>query len=129
MGRLYYANDVEPIELPDRLLAHVKVVVGTKLRRGESFTLSWKHGKDQQPGRTTLWLQPAIPMRFVFASAEPEKLDQPTLKNMAEMANSSAGLSVDIDAEIPEPTVTPAPTRMRPAARRAPVRARSTVAA
>ena len=68
-------------------------------------------------------------MRFVFASAEPEKLDQPTLKNMAEMANSSAGLSVDIDAEIPEPTVTPAPTRMRPAARCAPVRARSTVAA
>ena len=70
MGHLYYSNAVDPIELPDRLLAHIKVIVGTKLRRGESFTLSWKHGQGQQPGRTTLWLQPAIPLRFVFDSAD-----------------------------------------------------------
>ncbi|MDZ8170828.1 DUF7882 family protein [Microbacterium xanthum] len=129
MGRLYYANAVEPIELPDRLLAHVKVIVGTKLRRGESFTLSWKHAADQEEGRTTLWLQPSIPLRFVFESAEPEKLNQPILKHMAEMANSSAGLTVDLDEEIPEMEAPQAPTRMRPITSRTPVRARTTVAA
>lgn len=129
MGHLYYSNAVDPIELPDRLLAHIKVIVGTKLRRGESFTLSWKHGKGQQPGRTTLWLQPAIPLRFVFDSAEPEKLNQPALKHMAEMANSSAGLTVDVDEEIPFVTEPSVPAQMRPAARRTPVRARTTVAA
>ena len=104
MGHLYYSNAVDPIELPDRLLAHIKVIVGTKL-------------------------QPAIPLRFVFDSAEPEKLNQPVLKHMAEMANSSAGLTVDVDDEIPSVTETPAPAQMRPAARRTPVRARTTVAA
>ena len=48
---------------------------------------------------------------------------------MAEMANSSAGLTVDVDDEIPSVTETPAPAQMRPAARRTPVRARTTVAA
>ena len=41
MAQLYYGNSADPIEMPDRLLAHVKVVLATKLRRSESFTLSW----------------------------------------------------------------------------------------
>ena len=50
MGYLFYGNTAEPIEIPDRLLAHLKVVVATKLRRSESFTLSWRHTEDI-PGR------------------------------------------------------------------------------
>jgi hypothetical protein len=101
MGKLFYGNDVNAHVVPDRLLAHLKVVVATKLRRSESFTLSWTHPADQPAGRTTLWLQPSIPMRFVFDSAENELLHQPTLKRMADLANSSAGLTVDLMEEIP----------------------------
>ncbi|TLF33279.1 hypothetical protein, partial [Microbacterium sp. 5K110] len=91
MGSLYYGTSADPIRIPDRLLSHLKVVTATKLRRSESFTLSWTH-VDGSPGRSTLWLQPAIPLRFVFDSAEPEQLNAQILKDMADMANSSAGL-------------------------------------
>lgn len=109
MAKLFYGTTTEPIQIDDRLLAHVKVVVATKLRRGESFTLSWVHGPDQPVGRSTIWLQPSIPLRFVFDSEQPEALDQNLLKRMANDANSSRGLSLDIAVE--EPAAGVAPTR------------------
>lgn len=122
MGHLFYGTSTDAIRIPDRLLSHLKVVATTKLRRGESFTLSWAH-VDGTPGRSTLWLQPAIPLRFVFDSAEPEALSSATLKKMADMANSSAGLTVDFAAEIPvtDAASGAAPTR----ATTSPVRRRS----
>lgn len=97
MGRLYYGNTNDPIDIPDRLLAHVKVVAATKLRRSESFTLSWQHPRGSAPGRTTLWMQPSIPLRFVFDVAESETLDPEILKRLAAAANTSAGLTIDFD--------------------------------
>ncbi|MXS76094.1 hypothetical protein CSIV_00820 [Microbacterium sp. CSI-V] len=118
MAKLFYGTTPEPITIDDRMLAHVKVVVATKLRRGESFTLSWTHGEDEPAGRSTIWLQPAIPLRFVFESEQPESLDQNLLKRMANDANSSRGLSLDIDT---------AAAAERPASAR-PGQARSTAA-
>ncbi|MEX8032891.1 hypothetical protein AB6V29_07660 [Microbacterium sp. 20-116] len=109
MAKLYYGTTTEPISIDDRMLAHVKVVVATKLRRGESFTLSWVHGQDEPTGRSTIWLQPSIPLRFVFDSEQPEALDQNLLKRMANDANSSRGLSLDIALD--EPAATSAPVR------------------
>ena len=95
MGYLFYGNAPEPIEIPDRLLAHLKVVVATKLRRSESFTLSWRHPDDIPGGRSTIWLQPAIPLRFVFHS-DSEQLDPDLLTRLAAASNSSQGLVVDL---------------------------------
>ncbi|WP_150952074.1 hypothetical protein [Microbacterium testaceum] len=119
MGHLFYGTSTESIVIPDRLLSHIKVVTTTKLRRSESFTLSWTH-VDGTPGRSTLWLQPAIPLRFVFDSAEPETLNATVLKNMADLANSSAGLVVDLNAEIPanDAAQRPQPVRASAPARR-----------
>lgn len=97
MGQLYYGGSASPIEIPDRLLAHLKVVMATKLRRGESFTVSWQHPSDAPAGRTTLWLHPAIALRFCFASAEAERLDSALLQSFANQAGSAAGLVVDFD--------------------------------
>jgi hypothetical protein len=108
MAKLYYGTTTEPIRIDDRMLAHVKVVVATKLRRGESFTLSWVHGEDEPTGRSTIWLQPSIPLRFVFDSEQPEALDQNLLKRMANDANSSRGLSLDIALDEPAAKATPA---------------------
>lgn len=99
MGKLYYGADTQAIIIPDGLLSHIKVVAATKLRRNESFTFSWVHAPGEPVGRSTLWLQPAIPMRFVFDSAEPEQLDPATLRNLAEQAASSAGMRVDLTKE------------------------------
>src|SRR5215204_3195503 len=88
MGHLFYGNTLEPIEIPDRLLAHIKVVVATKLRRSESFTLSWRHPEDIPGGMSTIWMQPAIPLRFVFQT-ESEELDRELLTRLAQASNSS----------------------------------------
>jgi hypothetical protein len=96
MGNLFYGNTAEAIGMPDRLLAHVKVVAATKLRRGESFTLSWRHPAGADAGRTTIWMQPAIPLRFVFDASESEALEPTVLKRLAEGANSSQGLVLDL---------------------------------
>src|SRR3546814_1359043 len=58
VGTIFYGDSATPIEIEDRALAHLKVVIATKLRRGESFTLSWTHPEGQEPGRSTVWLHP-----------------------------------------------------------------------
>ena len=100
MGSLYYGSDPHPIQMPDHLLAHVKVVVATKLRRGESFTMSWRHLDDVPGGRSTIWLQPAIPLRFVFDSADVEVIDSGALRDLSHAANSSGGLVIALDVPL-----------------------------
>lgn len=92
MGTIFYGDSATPIEIEDRALAHLKVVIATKLRRGESFTLSWTHPEDQEPGRSTVWLHPSIPMRFVFDDPEPAMLSRAWIEALANSANSSGGL-------------------------------------
>ena len=90
MAYLFYGTETRPVEMPDRVLAHVKVVVATKLRRGESFMLTWTHATDLGP--TSIWLQPSIPLRFVFDSADLVSLDLDYLQALARAANSGRGL-------------------------------------
>ncbi|MFH8249582.1 hypothetical protein ACH3VR_04350 [Microbacterium sp. B2969] len=87
MGTLYYGSNPAPIQMCDRLLAHLKVVVSTKLRRGEAFTVTWVHSDLQPSGRTTIWVQSAIPLRFVFDSDEPAQIDVRTLETLVDAAN------------------------------------------
>ncbi|MDU0367894.1 hypothetical protein AB0O16_07450 [Microbacterium sp. NPDC089180] len=94
MATLFYGSDTAPISLPDRLMGYIKVITSTKLRRGESFTLTWT-GTDEESGRSTIWLQPAIPLRFVFESPEPEQLVGDYLRSLADQANAASGLVVD----------------------------------
>ena len=101
MAKLYYGTTTEPISIEDRLLAHVKVVVATKLRRGESFTLSWTHGPGQEVGRSTVWLHPSIPLRFVFDEPEPALLSRAWIEALANSANSSGGLLLVDEPEHP----------------------------
>ncbi len=94
MATLFYGSDHAPISLPDRLMGYIKVIASTKLRRGESFTLTWT-GTDDEAGRSTIWLQPAIPLRFVFESVEPEQLVGEYLRTLADQANAASGLVID----------------------------------
>ena len=90
MGSLYHGWNSAPLKMPDRVLAHLKVLIATKLRRGESFTITWEHAEQQVPGRTSIWLQPSIPLRFVFDSREPEELDSRWMQELARAANNGA---------------------------------------
>lgn len=92
MGTIYYGDGGTPIHIEDRTLAHLKVVIATKLRRGESFTLSWRHPEGEAEGRSTIWLHPSIPLRFVFDDPEPTTLSREWVEELASSANSSGGI-------------------------------------
>lgn len=94
MGTIYYGDSATPIHIEDRALAHLKVVIATKLRRGESFTVSWRHPDDQPRGRSTIWLSPPIPLRFVFDAPEPPMLSREWLEELSNSANSSGGINL-----------------------------------
>lgn len=94
MGTIYYGGSATPINIDDRALAHLKVVIATKLRRSESFTVSWQHPDDQPRGRSTIWLHPSIPLRFVFDDPEPTALSREWIEELANSANSSGGITL-----------------------------------
>ncbi|WP_345750804.1 DUF7882 family protein [Microbacterium rhizophilus] len=84
MGRLTYDGFDTPVLVDDVELAHLKMVITAKLRRHESFALSWKHRDGT--GRSTVWLNPAIKMRFDFDAPEPPELDPQRIAKLAEEA-------------------------------------------
>jgi hypothetical protein len=92
VGTIYYGGGAMPIHIEDRALAHLKVVIATKLRRDESFTVSWTHPDDQPRGRSTIWLHPSIPLRFVFDDPEPTQLSREWIEERANSASSTGGI-------------------------------------
>lgn len=98
MGVLLYGRPAEEIEIEDRALAHIKIVTLSKLRRGESFAFSFEHDTNGEDGRSTIWLHPAIPLRFKFLESRQPEIDRAWLEVLIAAANSIDGLRL-----IPEP--------------------------
>lgn len=102
MGQLHYGYGCDPLEIPDRVLAHLRVVATTKLRRQESFPLTFISPEEQAgSGRTTLWMHAAIPLRFEFECAEPAVIERDFLQQLGEEANSANGIVIDGRIEAP----------------------------
>lgn len=102
MGTIQYGNGDE-IHIEDRALAHLKIVIATKLRRNESFTLSWRHPEGDPLGRSTIWLHPSIPLRFTFEDPEAPQLNAAWIQELMQSASSTGGISlVDEVLESPE---------------------------
>jgi hypothetical protein len=93
MGTLQY-DQHGAIRIDDRVLAHLKVAVATKLRRNESFTLSWVHRDNEPAGRSTIWIHPSIPLRFTFDSLETPELNVKWIEQIMISANSTGGIQV-----------------------------------
>lgn len=102
MGLIQYGSG-DAIHIDDRALAHLKVVIATKLRRNESFTLSWKHADGDAVGRSTIWLHPSIPLRFTFEEPEAPQLNVKWIEELMHSANSTGGIMlVDEVLDTPE---------------------------
>ena len=100
MGYLLYGNSAE-YEFDDRVLAHLKACIGAKLRRKESFFLSWANPTERGSGRLSLWVSPNIPLIFRFAGNRPAELNRMWVDVMLESSHSVRGLIVmsEKDAE------------------------------
>ena len=80
--------------MDDRTLAHLKVAVVTKLRRGENFTLSWRHAEGDVRGRTTIWMHQSIPLRFEFDEPEAPELHREWIEQILRSANTTGGIQL-----------------------------------
>jgi hypothetical protein len=92
MGRLKFANGVR-LDLDDRSLAHVNAVMQIKLRRGESFHLSWKDDPTIGDGRTTVWVHPETSSACTLGSRV-AKLDPRWIEALMVTANSVGGMRI-----------------------------------
>jgi len=92
MGTLYYGGSSTAIRIQDLALAHLKAVISAKLRRGESLTVSWRHPSGQADGRSTVWINPSMPIRFVFDEPETPALSRHQLEELSNASHSAGGV-------------------------------------
>lgn len=97
MGKLTYDSTLVA-DFDDRVLAHVQVVIGAKLRRGESFYFTWKDDPQVGDGRSTIWLNPGIPLGYKYFGSRAPTLNREWIEALMVTANSSGGLRI-----VPEP--------------------------
>jgi hypothetical protein len=84
---LIYGPTGSEIEMDDRLLAHLRIVMVSKMRNHEAFTVSWNMDVSQGGGRETLWVHPAIPLRFRFFGSRPPAINRAWIDLMLTAAN------------------------------------------
>ena len=105
VGTLYYGDSRLPVPVEDRALAHLKVVIINKLRRGESFTFSWVKTRAEGHGRATIWLSPEISLHFEFDGSKSPVLNRRWPEELSLVASSGTGLVIlEEPAEYSDPT-------------------------
>lgn len=95
MGRLKYDHTAGPIFIEDVTLAHLKIVIATKLRRQESFMMTWRPVDDGPDRRMTIWVHPAIPIQFGFDEAAFPQIDPHRIAEIMAALNASGELLLD----------------------------------
>jgi hypothetical protein len=86
------------VEFDDRLLAHLQLVIGAKVRRSESFHFTWKDDPSTGDGRTIVWIHPATPIVYKFYGSRQPVINRAWLETLTLTANSATGLQI-----VPEP--------------------------
>jgi hypothetical protein len=100
VGKLIYGSSSRELELDDRMLAHVKSIAVMKLRRNESFTISWPRSLETGGGRVTIWVHPSISLQFEFDQEQRPELNRSWLESMMQDANKTGDLA--IGREVPD---------------------------
>jgi hypothetical protein len=113
MGSLKYGDAY--IELEDRLLAHVQIVIVQKLMRKESFAMSWMESDEGGTGRCSVWLDPRIPLYFRFDGSRVPAIDDEWVRRLRRSADGPTGLIITDPTGKVEPV---ARWRRKPAERR-----------
>jgi hypothetical protein len=95
VGKLIYGTI--DIDIDDRLLAHLQIVIVNKLRRSEPLLMSWLDSPSIGDGRSAVWLNPSITLYFKFAGSRSPQIDREWLRALSESAESSTGLILRSD--------------------------------
>lgn len=87
MGRLVYGPQQRTLEIEDRVLAHLKIVILSKLRRRESFAFSWENPASEGSGRGSIWLSTEIPLEFQFTDEHGPLLNRAWIQQLSALAD------------------------------------------
>ena len=90
MGVLSYGGTDYLFE--DRLLAHLQVVITTKLRRREAFALNWV--PEGTGGREAIWVDNGVPIRFRYDEAGVSSLNREWLDVLMDGTHRPTGLLI-----------------------------------
>lgn len=97
MGKFIYEGG-QKVEIEDRALTHLQLVVTAKLRRGEPFNFTWAEDPSAGGGRTTVWIHPGSSMVFKYFGSRQPAVNRAWVDALAYTANSPTGLYL-----VPEP--------------------------
>lgn len=95
MGTLFYGASRTPIRIDDRILAHLKLVATSKLRRNEPFLMSWHDSSDVGGGRSSIWVHPTCDLHYKFDGGTPAAIDQELIEAMSVAANAARGIEIE----------------------------------
>jgi hypothetical protein len=98
MGFLIHGRKGVRVAIEDRALAHLQIVMLSKLRKGEAFAFSWTATGDEGTERGTMWLHPSSTLRFWFAGSRIPAINPLWVEQLEELTDSDAGLHY-----LPEP--------------------------
>lgn len=96
MGQFIYGRTSTSVEVDDRVLAHVRVVVTAKLRRSEPFFFELDGGIGN--GRRSFWIHPSVAVQFHFYGSRPPSINAEWVQALMATANGPGGLVL-----VPEP--------------------------
>lgn len=98
MGKFIYDSTIK-VDFEDRTLAHLQLVIGSKLRRGEPFHFTWRDDPSIGDGRTTVWIHPQCTLVYKYYGSRKPRLNMAWVDALSYTANSPAGLHI-----VPEPS-------------------------
>lgn len=93
MGALLY--DGARVEFDDRTLAHLQIVIVSRIRRRESVLIGWHDAFADGDGRTAMWISAALPVRFEFTASKLPEIDRAWVDRLNEGVASRTGLMVE----------------------------------
>jgi hypothetical protein len=96
VGTFRYDRNDE-VEFGDRTLLHLQIVIGQKLRRGESFYFTWRDRDNGSNGRTTIWIHPAVPITYRYTDDQMPKVNSAWLQLLSDTAYSGNGLQIVLE--------------------------------
>ena len=98
MGKFIYEGGLK-VDIEDRALTHVQLVITAKLRRGEPFSFTWGDDVSIGGGRTTVWIHAGSNLVFKYHGSRAPKVNRAWIDALAFTANSPSGLYLVHEAE------------------------------
>jgi hypothetical protein len=106
MGRFIYEG-TNKIEIEDRALTHLQLVMTAKLRRAEPFGFTWREDPSIGGGRTTVWVHAGSALVFKYSGSRQPAINRDWIDALAFTANAPSGLYL-----VPEPPARAAAERL-----------------